>query len=380
MQYNSRTKKPQNRRPAIPLPVVVGAVLLLVLVLTVVAFSLSSPAGSGEMGRAVRLGATTSQKVTAFGNDILYYDGTNLKCVSTGASSKWSFQIGANAGFHAGTSRVVAWSANQVTVLSSRGTSSYIDKMADEVQFARAGNEYVAIFSGTQDNGVISVINADGQSVDEIAVTDQTVLDIGFFTVAQTAGSVELMWVLGVDTTGTVISTTLSTYQPGKLATGSITLGEHIAYKVYYYDGLLRVVDTQKISAYDYKLKADSSTADVLIYGWHLQDVRTVGKSTYQLLVPSPELDGSLSASNLRLMTGASDKVLHLPAACMSAYLGSQSVYAFTGTTLYACRYGDNVFTAYTLPVQITSVLGLLSDDTVIVASGTEAYVISLPR
>ena len=380
MQYNSRTKKPQTRRPTIPLPVVVGAVLLLVLVLTVVAFSLSSPAASGEIGRAVRLGATTSQKVTAFGNDILYYDGTNLKCVSTGASSKWSFQIGANAGFHAGTSRVVAWSANQVTVLSNRGTSSYIDKMSDEVQFARAGNEYVAIFSGTQDNGVISVINADGQSVDEIAVTDQTLLDIGFFTSAQTAGNVELMWVLGVDTTGTVISTTLSTYQPGKLATGSITLGEHIAYKVYYYDGLLRVVDTQKISAYDYKLKADSSTADVLIYGWHLQDVRTVGKSTYQLLVPSPELDGSLSASNLRLMTGTSDKVLHLPAACMSAYLGSQSVYAFTGTTLYACRYGDNVFTAYTLPVQITSVLGLLSDDTVIVASGTEAYVISLPR
>ena len=380
MQYNSRTKKPQPRRTMIPLPVAIGVVLLIVLVLAVIPFSLFSPAGTGEIGRAVRLGATTSQKVTAFGDDILYYDGTNLKCVGTNASSKWSFQIGANAGFHAGSSRVVAWSANQVTVLGRRGDSSYIDKMKEEVQFARAGDTYVAIFSGSQDNGVISVINADGQSVDEIAVTDETILDIGFFSAAQSTGSVELMWVLGVDTTGTVISTKLSTYQPGKLATGSVTLGEQIAYKVYYYDGLLRVVDTQKISAYDYKLKADVNTGDVLIYGWQLQDVRTVGKSTYQLLVPSPEMDGSLSASNLRLMTGSSDKVLHLPTACMSAYLGSQSVYAFSGTTLYACRYGDNVFTAYTLPVQITSVLGMLSNDTVIVASGAEAYVISLPK
>ena len=127
--------------------------------------------------------------------------------MGTNASSKWSFQIGANAGFHAGSSRVVAWSANQVTVLGRRGDSSYIDKMKEEVQFARAGDTYVAIFSGSQDNGVISVINADGQSVDEIAVTDETILDIGFFSAAQSTGSVELMWVLGVDTTGTVIST-----------------------------------------------------------------------------------------------------------------------------------------------------------------------------
>lgn len=379
MQYN-RMNKPSQKRSAIPLPVAIGLVLLIVLVLAVLAFSFSNPKSTGEIGRAVRLGATTSQQVTAFGDDILYYDGTNLKCVGTNASSRWSFQVGANAGFHAGSTRVVAWSANQVTVLGRKGESTYIDKMQDEVQFARAGDQYVAIFSGSQDNGVISVINADGQSVDEITITDQTVLDIGFFSAAQTTGSVELMWILGIDTTGTVISTMLQTYQPGKLATGSTTLGEQIAYKVYYYDGLLRVVDTRKISAYDYKLKADSSTSDVLIYGWYLQDVRTIGKNTYQLLVPSPEMDGSLSASNLRLMTGSSDKVLHLPAACMSAYLGTQSVYGFTSTTVYACRYGDNVFSAYTLPVQITNVLGMLSNDTVIVASGTEAYAISLPK
>lgn len=380
MQFNSRMKKPQPKRTFIPLPVAVGVVILLAILLAAIAFSFSGPTGSDEIGRAVRLGATTSQQVTAFGNDVLYYDGTNLKCVGTNASSKWSFQIGANAGFHAGQSRVVAWSANQVTVLDKRGNSSYIDKMDEEVQFARAGSEYVAIFSGTQDNGVISVINGNGQSVDEIAISDQTILDIGFFTAAQTAGNVELMWVLGVDTTGTVISTNVSTYQPGKLATGSAMLGEQIVYKIYYYDGLLRVVDTQKISAYSYKLKEDANTSDELIYGWYMQDVRTVGKKTYQLLVPSPELDGSLKASNLRLMTGTDDRVLHLPASCMSAYLGSNSVYAFSESTLYACRYGDNRFTAYTLPVKISGVLDMLDNNTAIVASGAEVYVISLPQ
>ena len=108
--------------------------------------------------------------------------------------------------------------------------------------------------------------------------------------------------------------------------------------------------------------------------------MRTVGKNTYQLLVPSPELDGSLKASNLRLMTGTSDKVLHLPTACMSAYLGANSVYAFSDRALYACRYGENQFTTYTLPVQITGVLDMLDNNTAIVASGAEAYVISLPQ
>lgn len=364
---------------ALPLPALAALALLIVLVLAVLSFSFFRPSGPGEIGRAVRLGVSVNQQVTAFGSDIVYYDGTYLQCVNTGGSTRWSFQVGANAGFHAGTNRLVAWSANQVTILDSRGESSYIDRMPNEVQFARAGESYVAIFSGTQDNGTVSVINAEGLSQDEIAITDLTVLDMGFFSASQTTGTVELLWILGIDTSGTVVSTELSTYQPGRLATGSTTLGEQIAYRVYYYDGLLRVVDTRKIAAYDYRLR-EADTDDVLIYGWHMQDVRTVGRETYQLLVPSPELDGTLSAANLRLMTGSTDRVLHLPAACMSAYLGTQSVYGFTSTAVYACRYGDNVFTTYALPVQITSVLGMLSNDTVIVASGAEVYVISLPK
>ena len=70
---------------------------------------------------------------------------------------------------------------------------------------------------------------------------------------------------------------------------------------------------------------------------------------------------------------------MHLPAVCIGAALGTKSVYAFSSTHVYRCRYGEQTFTAYTMPVQISQVLGMLQDDKVIVASGSETYVIELP-
>ena len=71
------------------------------------------------------------------------------------------------------------------------------------------------------------MINSDGQTVDNITVANQTLLDIGFFKSVTTSSAqeTELMWVLGLNTTGTVISTELQTFQPGRLSTGKSSLG-----------------------------------------------------------------------------------------------------------------------------------------------------------
>lgn len=376
----------QSRRTKrrFPLPLALAIVSLIILIIVVSIFSLTKRSTSaGYIDRAVRLGATLSQQVTPFGEDVIYYDGVALHCVNTNGSSRWVYTIGSNANFHASNSRIVAWSGSQVSILNSKGKSSYNNALTAEVQFARTGSQFVAVFTGEADNGTISVINTEGQNIDSIAVEDMTVLDMGFFNASttQSAGSVELLWVLGLDTSGTVLSTILKTYQPGKLSTGNTTLGEQIAYKVFYYDGYLRVVDTRKIASYDYKIKQDSSTPeDVLIYGWYMQDVKTVGKTTYQLFVPAPELDGSLAASDLRIKTGSSDTVVHLPVECISAYLGSNAVYGFSNTHVYMCYYGSNVFTTYTLPVQITGVTGMLSGNNAVVSSGADVSVIKLPN
>ena len=199
--------------------VILAAALTAILVVAVM-YALNGNTRE-DIGRIARIGATLSQNVSPFGDSVIFYDGTTLHCVAATGGNEWSYQIGTNADYDATEKRIVAWSGNDLYILNSRGRLIYNNNMSDAIQFASAGDEYVAVFVGDSDNGVVSVINSSGQIVDNIPVSNQTLLDIGFFmsTTTSSAQPTELMWMLGLNTTGTVISTELQTYQPGKLST-----------------------------------------------------------------------------------------------------------------------------------------------------------------
>ena len=376
--YGMNSKKKKDRQASLRVRVIAALMAAALLLVAVVVYSLGS-AGRSGVGRATRIGATLSQNVTPFGDSVIFYDGTTLHCVAATGGNEWSYQIGTNADYDATESRIVAWSGNDLYILNSRGRLVYNNKMSDTIQFASAGENFVAVFVGDPDSGVISVINSDGQTVDNITVANQTLLDIGFFKSVTTSSAqeTELMWVLGLDTTGTVISMELQTFQPGKLSTGKSSLGEHIVYMVYSVGGVLNVVDTRQITRYNYRvLEQDSPT---LIYGYTMQDVRRIGGTTYQLLVPAQEQSEGSRISNVRLMYGNVDRVLHLPGECLAAALGTRSVYGFAENAVYACRFGETAFSSYALPINITAVLGMITDNRAVVASGSEIYVIELP-
>lgn len=357
--------------------VILAAALTAILVVAVM-YALNGNTREG-IGRITRIGATLSQNVSPFGDSVIFYDGTTLHCVAATGGNEWSYQIGTNADYDATEKRIVAWSGNDLYILNSRGRLIYNNKMSDAIQFASAGDEYVAVFVGDSDNGVVSVINSSGQIVDNIPVANQTLLDIGFFmsTTTSSAQPTELMWMLGLNTTGTVISTELQTYQPGKLSTGKSSLGEHIAYSIYDENGNLNIVTTRQILHYNYKaLEASSPT---LIYGYTVEDVQKSGKTLYQLLVPAQEQSEGISINNVRLMYGSVDRVLHLPGTCIAAKLGTKSVYGFSANAVYACRFGETTFRAYAMPVNVTAVLGMMTDNRAVVASGSEIYVVELP-
>ena len=359
--------------------VLIILLVLVALIAIAITYALSGMSRNA-VGRITRIGATLSQNVTPFGDSVIFYDGTTLHCVAATGGNEWSYQIGTNADYDATQERIVAWSGNDLYILNSRGRLIYNNSMSDAIQFASAGDGYVAVFAGQSDNGVVSVINANGQIVDNVTVENQTLLDIGFFfsETSSSAQQVELMWMLGLDTTGTVISTELQTLQPGHLSTGRSSLGEHIAYSVYYANNMLNVVDTRKIAHYNYRVIEQQS--ETLIYGYTMEDIKQVGGVTYQLLIPSQETNDGISINNVRLMYGNVDRVLHLPSACIDARLGSRSVYGFSDNAVYVCRYGETTFESYALPTNITAVLGMLSGDRAVVASGSEIYVIELPQ
>lgn len=375
-EKKKKNKKKKSVQGKIRTAILVLALAALLAVCVVYALTGSTRDG---IGRVTRIGATLSQNVSPFGDSVIFYDGTTLHCVAATGGNEWSYQIGTNADYDATEKRIVAWSGNDLYILNNRGRLIYNNKMSDTIQFASAGSEYVAVFVGDADNGVVTVINSSGQIVDNITVSDQTLLDIGFFMASTTSNAqpIELMWVLGLNTTGTVLSTELQTFQPGKLSTGKSSIGEHIAYSIYDENGTLNVVTTRQILHYSYRaLEASNPT---LIYGYTVEDVSQSGNVLYQLLVPAQEQNEGISIANVRLMYGNIDRVIHLPSACIAAKLGTKSVYGFSANAVYACSFGDTTFRTYAMPITVTAVLGMMNDNRAVVASGSEIYVVELP-
>ena len=375
---NDEKKKKKKGLPQ-RLKMVFALLALAAILALVVSYALTS-SGRETIGRVTRIGATLSQNIMPFGDSVIFYDGTTLHCVAATGGNEWSYQIGTNADYDATQERIVAWSGNDLYILNNRGRLIYNNKMSDTIKFASAGSEYVAVFVGDADNGVVSVINSSGQIVDNVTISNQTLLDIGFFKAVTSSSTqeTELMWVLGLDTTGTVISTELQTFQPGKLSTGKSSLGEHIAYMIYDLNGGLEVVNTRQIMHYNYRVLEESNPT--LIYGYTVEEVKRNNNITYQLLIPAQETNEGISISNVRLMYGNVDRVLHLPSACIAAALGTHSVYGFGQNAVYVCPFGQTTFTAHALPIHVTAVLGMISDNRAVVASGSEIYVVELPR
>jgi len=373
------SRKKKKKKFSDRVRVVIAALTLVMIIALALSYALGG-SGREAIGRTTRIGATLSQNIMPFGDSVIFYDGTTLHCVAAGGGNLWSYQIGTNADYDATQEKIVAWSGNDLYILNSRGRLIYNNKMTDAIQFASAGEEYVAAFVGEPDNGVVTVINSSGQIVDNVSISSQTLLDIGFFKAmtSSSAQETELMWVLGLDTTGTVISTELQTFQPGKLSTGKSSLGEHIAYKIYDTEGLLNVVTTRQIMHYNYRVLEESNPT--LIYGYTVEDIKKIGDVTYQLLIPAQESREGIRLSNVRLMFGGVDRVLHLPSECLAAALGTHSVYGFSQNAVYVCPFNQTSFVPYALPVNITAVLGMITDNRAVVASGSEIYVIELPQ
>ncbi len=328
---------------------------------------------------AAQLPCPYSDTIQPFGKNVLYYDGMSIHCMSDTGAVRWSFQIGADAGYDAGDTVVVAWVGSTIYILDQNGNSSYNDNLGEKVQFARAGSQYVAAVVGETTSPRLLVKDHTGAHMDEEAdaYSGLIMLDVGFY-----GKNGEYMWTLALDVFGTASNTILNTFEVGKMNTGEVSLGEPITYAVVYENSVLRVINTRKMLTFNDRGTEDTS-ASVLVYGWRYLDSEVPERGdALMLFAPTSQTENMYDLHELRLISGSRDKRYSLPDTCVGATVWNKTVYAFSKDTLYRAGQNDSRFTTYTLPVEgeCTQLIGTLTNGKAVIACGDQVYVVTLPQ
>lgn len=327
---------------------------------------------------AYKLPCQYNDTLKAFGNNVLYYDGVSIHCMSERGSVRWSFQIGSDAGFDCTDSVVAAWAGNTIYILDQNGNSSYNDNLGEAIQFARAGKQYVAAVVGDVTSPRLIVKDLTGAHMDEEAdaYRDLLMLDVGFY-----GKNGEYMWSLALDVFGTAANHILNTFEVGKMNTGEISLGSPTPYEVVYENGNLRVINTRKMLTFNYR-GAEEAAESVLVYGWQLIGYETPERgNALMLFAPTSQTENQFDIRELRLINGKEDKRYSLPSTCIGATVHGKTLYALAGDTMYRAKLDDSRFSTFELPLSspATRYVGMTTSGYAIVACGEEVYMISLP-
>ncbi len=328
---------------------------------------------------ADRLPCYSTQDVTPFGENILYYDNSSLHCLSPSGGVRWTLPVGANAYFSVSDTNIVVWSGSRLFIVDRNGNSTYNENQIGEIQFARIGSRYCVAVIGDTATPTLVVRSLDGTSIDEEteAYNNLMILDCGFYGEAD-----QYMWTLSLDIYGTAINTILNTFQVGRMNTGIISLGQYLAYKVMYENNQLHVFTTQQLYSYDYKGVQNMSDTR-LIYGWYYLDSYIPERgSAYILMAPNVKRANTQTITQLRVLSGSFDRRYTMPKACIGGAIEGRNLYAIASDYLYKADVNQQSFYGYQLPLQetVTSFFGLTSGGRAIVGCGDSVYSITLPK
>ncbi|MDL2207055.1 hypothetical protein LJC33_09150, partial [Eubacteriales bacterium OttesenSCG-928-N13] len=368
--------KPTRRPPWI-------AVLVVIVLLCGIAYLLATQlAGwrSDQLREVISIPARSGQAIEPLRDGVIYYDGANLHAMDARGRQIWSYAMGGSASFRVSDGGVATWSGTMLSLLSADdGSSSFSGHLESTVVSARYGSNYIAVqiadeSKGSPDehNSTMLLLDSGGRQVDRIALTNQTVLDFGFFH----GGT--LFWVMSLDTEGTTPVCSVSTYRPGKMRAGTVTDTSQVLYEVLFQSSNIRVVGLTYIKDFLYT-NSEVTENRMLVYGWYMLDVDENQQNPFMVFVPTSQADGTSGISDIRTIQGQVDTTIRLPAAAKQVFASGNTVYAFANDRVMVCASGSSEPATYALPIYIDQVLSLTDNHTAIVSSGGDVYLIPLP-
>ncbi|MDO4483062.1 MAG: hypothetical protein Q4C54_01115 [Clostridia bacterium] len=375
--YTDRSSAQKRKAQRIRIWVLTGIVLV---VLGIIFLMLQNVGSSTEM-TAIRLTCLSSQAVTPFGNNVLYYDGVSIHCLSSNGAIRWSYTVGSDASFACSDTHIAIWIGNQLYFVDQNGHPTYNEALSGNIQFARVGKQYVAVVLGSDTSPELSVKDLQGSQIDEEteAFKNTFMLDMGFF-----GDNGENLWTLAMDIYGTTMNTMLNTFQVGKMNTGVVSLGEKPAYSILFENKRLRVFTTQQLLTFDYKAVQDTNDTR-LVYGWeHIGTFIPERGDAAMLLAPTTQTGSNKSLSDLRVIQGNNDRRYTLPGPCVGADVVNNSIYGFSSRYIFRSDIATQRFYPYAIPLpegeNVTAYLGMTKDNHALLACGETVYSVNLPE
>ena len=355
-----------------------GAALLIVAVICALsvlgAYLAQQFFGQRSYGEYTTVSLTGNEGVQVSGNGFIYYNGSTLASVSSDGGAGWTYMVGANASFDASASGVAAWNGQTLTVIEREtGNTLYSGSMDAEILSAKAGALYTAALLAPEHDSTVVLLENGGREIDRLTFADQTVLDYGFFS------GDSLFWIMTLDTSGTVPTTAISTYRPGRMIVGSITDSQQLMYQVMFQSSQVVCAGTTHLKVYDYTGREDE-TKRTLIYGWYLAAVEEGVDDPMMAFVPDAQYGTGSDMRDVRMIRSNADQIVRMPFSCIALVAKGDCVYGFSedGHVMVA-RVGQQKVDAYLLEVPAAQVYGVTDDRVAVMGSGNTVYLVTLP-
>lgn len=362
----------QKRNERLP-----GAIALLIVVFACVIALVAGRIITGATRRGAfsykSVSIPASQALEVVDDGFIYYDGSSIAAVSTEAKVKWSYLIGKNAGFYATTYGVAGWTGDLLTLIdASNGTTTFSGSMDADVLSARIGEKYTAVLLGPEHDSTIVLMERGGRRVNSITLNSQTVIDFGFFS----KGS--LLWVMSLDSSGTVPSCTINTYRPGKERVGMIHDNEQLMYGVVFQSSYFCCPGDTFLKVYDYTGSEDKSKRK-LVYGWYMAALDEGVDDPMMAFVPNDQFDSKKGMQDVRMIRANLDQQVRLPYGCQSLIARNNRVYGFsTEGYVVVAEQGKQIVNAYRLPMQFDKIYGVTANNCAVLGSGTTIYLLNM--
>ena len=319
------------------------------------------------------LPCTSAQSIEILNQGVVYSDGASLRALNGNGRQVWSYVIGANCGFSVGGNHVAGWSNDLLVVLNgSSGDVLFSASLGEAVLSAETGDVYTAALLGEEGDASLVVLDKNGREVDRIDQSDTTVLDYGFFN------SGNMLYVLALDTNGTVPMSQITTYRPGRMQAGSITDSEQVIYRVMLDANNVVAVGTTYVRVYDYT-GGEVVARRKLVYGWEMLDSEARNANPLMVFAPMAEIGTTTNISDVRMVGGDVDRTARMPFVCFTVAVHEDTVYGFSANHVMTYPVSAASATAYHLPFECNGAVGVTNDGNVVLVSGDSVYLVRLP-